>query len=69
MDEAGVHILERVRTALEQAARIPVRLATEGQREYFAGLLRVINGSTLIHSDYAPYVSGNASRLCRMEAC
>lgn len=36
---------------------MPVRLATEQDREYFAGLLRVINTSTLIHADYAPYVS------------
>jgi hypothetical protein len=33
-----------------------VELATEGGKQCSAGLLRVINGSALIHSDYAPYV-------------
>ncbi|KAI1342747.1 hypothetical protein F5Y15DRAFT_428705 [Xylariaceae sp. FL0016] len=55
VNEAGVDIVDRVRGILEKVAGIPVRIATEGDRRYFAGLLRVINSSALIHSDYAPY--------------
>jgi hypothetical protein len=34
-----------------------VRIAQEGDRKYFAGMLRMINSSALIHADFAPYVS------------
>jgi hypothetical protein len=57
IDEANVNVVERVRKLLEVAAGIPARIATEGDQKYFAGLLRVINSSALIHSDFAPYVS------------
>ncbi|OCL05614.1 hypothetical protein AOQ84DRAFT_298585 [Glonium stellatum] len=53
--EAGVDVLERVRQTLQQVSGIPVRTATEGDREYFAGILRIINSSALIHADYAEY--------------
>ncbi|RYP35285.1 hypothetical protein DL767_003873 [Monosporascus sp. MG133] len=55
IEEAGVDVVERVRNSIAKAAGIPVRVATEGDRKYFAGLLRVINSPALIHSDYAPY--------------
>jgi hypothetical protein len=55
--ELNIDIISRIRETLQQATTLPVRIATEGDREYFVGLLRFINSSALIHADYAPYVS------------
>lgn len=40
---------------LRTVTDLPVRLAREGNREYFAGLLRLVNSSALVHADYGPY--------------
>lgn len=53
--EAGIDILERVVQCLKQATNMPVRLAREGDREYFAGILRAVERGINIHADYAPY--------------
>lgn len=55
--EVEIDIVARVQDALQKVTEIPVRVAREGSKEYFAGLLRLINNSALIHADYAPYVS------------
>ena len=55
--ETGIDVVSRVARLVAEASGLPVRVAQEGDREYFAGLLRMINSSALIHADYAPYVS------------
>ena len=54
--EAKIDIVARVQDTLQKLTGIPVRIAREGSKEYFAGLLRLINSSALIHADYGPYV-------------
>lgn len=55
--EAGIDVLARVAKALREVTGLPVRIAKEDEREYFAGLLRVVGDNTVqIHPDYAPYV-------------
>jgi len=44
-----------VASYLSTACDLPVRLAREGEQEYFAGLLRLINSTALIHADFGPY--------------
>lgn len=56
-EEAGVDILPRVVDKLQQATGMPVRLAREGEKEYFAGILRAVEAGMHVHADYAPYVS------------
>lgn len=41
INEARVDIVGRVTNVLEKAPGLPVRMAQEGERKYFAGLLRV----------------------------
>ncbi|KAL4868962.1 hypothetical protein BDV12DRAFT_168682 [Aspergillus spectabilis] len=53
--EANIDIIARVASYLSAVTNTPVRLAREGERSYFAGLLRLINSSALIHADYGPY--------------
>ncbi len=55
--EANIDIVSRVRALLQQYTDLPVRIAREGDREYFAGLLRLINKSALLHADFGKYVS------------
>ncbi|KAI3317694.1 hypothetical protein HD806DRAFT_514017 [Xylariaceae sp. AK1471] len=54
-DEANVDILGRVAGLLQEATGLETRVAREGDRTYFAGLLRAVNDYIQIHSDYAPY--------------
>ncbi|KAL3480068.1 hypothetical protein BJX99DRAFT_221206 [Aspergillus californicus] len=66
--EANIDIVARVADYLRSVTNLPVRLAREsitpnpgtkdessGEGEYFAGLLRLINSSALIHADYGPF--------------
>lgn len=54
--EAKIDIVARVRETLQTVMGISVGVAREGGKEYFAGLLRLINSSALLHADYGPYV-------------
>jgi hypothetical protein len=56
VEETGIDIVARVAKLLAQTSGLPVRTAMEGEREYFAGLLRTVNSTALIHADFAPYV-------------
>ncbi|KAI1858178.1 hypothetical protein JX265_010846 [Neoarthrinium moseri] len=53
--EAGVDVLQRVMDKLQNATGMPVRRAREGDREYFAGILRAVDAGMHVHADYAPY--------------
>ncbi|GAD98458.1 hypothetical protein SNOG_14103 [Paecilomyces variotii No. 5] len=53
--EANIDVLSRVKDVLQRATGLPVRIAREDDREYFAGLIRLINKSALLHADYGPY--------------
>ncbi|KAL4877900.1 hypothetical protein BJY04DRAFT_121749 [Aspergillus karnatakaensis] len=63
--EANIDIIARVASYLSSVTNTPVRLARETipsadgsgteQKSYFAGLLRLINSSALIHADYGPF--------------
>ncbi|KND86909.1 hypothetical protein TOPH_08467 [Tolypocladium ophioglossoides CBS 100239] len=57
MREAGVDVVGRVQSLIQSVAPLglPVRLAQEDGKQYFAGLLRLINSSALIHADYGPF--------------
>lgn len=57
MEEAGVDVVGRVKALLQSIVPpgLPVRLAQEDGKSYFAGLLRLINSSALIHADYGPF--------------
>ncbi|KAJ4290807.1 hypothetical protein N0V90_010002 [Kalmusia sp. IMI 367209] len=55
IQEAKIDIVARVASYLRTVTNLPVRLACEGNQEYFAGLLRLINSSALVHADYGPY--------------
>jgi hypothetical protein len=55
--ETGIDVVSRVARLVAEVTGLPVRIAQEGDRKYFAGLLRMINSSALIHADFAPYVS------------
>lgn len=61
-NEAGIDVLSRVQSILQQSTDIPVRIAREEDREYFAGLVRMINKSALLHADFGKYVS--TTMLC-----
>lgn len=54
--EAGIDVLQRVMTALREASGMPVRLASEGDRDYLAGILRAVDRGIGVHADFAPYV-------------
>lgn len=56
-EEIGIDIIQRVIDLLHKITGMPVRRAMEGDREYFAGVVRAIDSGIQIHSDYAPYVS------------
>lgn len=48
--------MDRIAGSLRKATGLPVRLATEGDREYFAGVVRALDSGIQIHADYAPFV-------------
>ena len=54
-NEIGVDVIARVIAILQKTANMPVRLATEGDKEYFAGVLRAIDRGIGVHADFAPY--------------
>lgn len=54
--EAGIDVMQRVADSLRKATGMPVRWAMEGDKEYFAGVVRALDSGIQIHSDYAPYV-------------
>ena len=54
--EVDVDIVGRVMDALRETTGLPVRLAKEEDREYFAGLLRVMDNAVQCHADFAPHV-------------
>ena len=45
INEARVDVVGRVINVLEKATGLPVRMAQEGERKYFAGLLRVVDNT------------------------
>ncbi|KAK2038822.1 hypothetical protein LZ31DRAFT_477883 [Colletotrichum somersetense] len=53
--EAGVDVVERVMDKLRSVTDMEVRLASEGNKEYFAGILRAVDRGIGVHADYAPY--------------
>lgn len=48
--------MDRIVQCLRKATGMPVRLATEGDKEYFAGVVRALDSGIQIHADYAPFV-------------
>ncbi|KUJ21136.1 uncharacterized protein LY89DRAFT_778752 [Mollisia scopiformis] len=54
-DEAGIDIIGRILTTLQQTTGMPTRIAREGDKEYFAGLMRTVDTGIQVHADYAPY--------------
>lgn len=54
--EGDIDVIGRVMTVLNEASGLPVRMAKEGEREYFAGNLRVVDNNINIHADFAPHV-------------
>lgn len=61
--EAGVDVLARVSKVLTEVTGLPVRVAMEGGRDYFAGMLRAMDHGVQIHADYGPYVSSLSIKL------
>ncbi|KAK6497319.1 hypothetical protein TWF506_004792 [Arthrobotrys conoides] len=58
---AGIDVVGRVIDVLHEITGMPVRLAREDEREYFAGVLRAIDRGIGVHADYAPYEAANWS--------
>lgn len=54
--EAGIDLLQRVSDRLSDVTGLPVRVATEGEQEYFAGIVRCSQYGINMHADYVPYV-------------
>lgn len=54
--EANVDVIGLVKELLQHSTGLPVRIAQEGDQEYFAGLVRLIDRSALLHADYGVYV-------------
>lgn len=48
--------MDRIVGCLRKATGMSVRLATEGDRDYFAGVVRALDSGIQIHADYAPFV-------------
>ena len=48
---------------LEKVTGLRVRMAQEGARKYFAGLLRVVDNTVQIHADFAPHVRSPFPRV------
>ncbi|PSK42511.1 hypothetical protein B9Z65_4425 [Elsinoe australis] len=53
--EAGIDLLQRVSDRLSDVTGLPVRVATEGEQEYFAGIVRCSQYGINMHADYVPY--------------
>ncbi|KAK1564267.1 uncharacterized protein LY79DRAFT_136241 [Colletotrichum navitas] len=53
--EADIDILERVMDKLRSVTDMDVRVASEDDKEYFAGILRAMDRGIGVHADYAPY--------------
>lgn len=67
MEEAGVDVTQRIKIALQKVAPpgFTVRIALEDGSPYFAGLLRLMNRSALLHADYGPFVNlPTLSKVC-----
>ncbi len=54
-------MLGRVCQKLREICAVPVRIAREGDIEYFAGLLRLVNRAAKLHADYGPFVRCNST--------
>ncbi len=54
--EAQVDVVGRVMTILRKVTGLQVRMASEGERQYFDGNLRVVDNNVSIHADFAPHV-------------
>jgi phosphotransferase system IIB component len=55
-EEAGVDVIGRVIAQLQALTNMQVRVATEDDREYFAGITRAVDRGIGVHADFAPYV-------------
>lgn len=60
-DEAGIDVIRRVITKLQSMTDMKVQIASESEKEYFAGILRAVDRGIGVHADYAPYVSSKRS--------
>ena len=49
-------VVGRVMTVLNKVTGLPVRMTSEGDRQYFAGNLRVVDNNISINADFAPKV-------------
>ncbi|RYP72515.1 hypothetical protein DL771_004155 [Monosporascus sp. 5C6A] len=65
--ELGIDIMERSAHSLREASGMVVRLAREGERDYFAVVILAINTGIQIHADYAPF-EGNGWEIGRVAA-
>ncbi|PVI05771.1 hypothetical protein DM02DRAFT_684176 [Periconia macrospinosa] len=55
-DEAGINVLQRVASKLQEATGIKVMVANEENgKEYYAGILRAVDAGMHVHADFAPY--------------
>ncbi|KAI1802051.1 hypothetical protein F4811DRAFT_531399 [Daldinia bambusicola] len=54
-EEADIDILDRVATKIQEITNIMTRVAHEGDREYFAGIVRAADAGIAVHADWAPY--------------
>ncbi|KAI0502804.1 hypothetical protein F5B22DRAFT_640628 [Xylaria bambusicola] len=53
--EAGIDIVHRIAEKLHEITGIPVEIAQDGGREYFAGMVRASDAGIDVHADWAPY--------------
>jgi hypothetical protein len=51
-----VDVIDRVIARLQSVSGMAVRVANEGDREYFAGVLRAVDRGIGVHADCAIYV-------------
>jgi hypothetical protein len=57
-DEAGIDVLQRMASKLQETTGMMVQVAREEDgREYYAGILRAVDAGMHVHTDFAPYVS------------
>ncbi|EAT78340.2 hypothetical protein SNOG_14103 [Parastagonospora nodorum SN15] len=55
-DEAGIDVLQRVASKLQETTGMMVQVAREEDgREYYAGILRAVDAGMHVHADFAPY--------------
>lgn len=55
--ETNIDIVGRVAAALQEITGLETRIALEGDKKYFCGLLRVVDNYIQIHPDFGQYVS------------